>query len=100
MEIELWALLDDSGRAPASAVAEMLAVDPGIREPEFPRLHVIVKKTLRHVQDAPRRGAEILIQMLQHVFEITRIRLVAADILRSVDRVEFDTEFPVRGRKP
>src|SRR5690625_3142910 len=99
MKIEFRTLLDDRRRAPASAIPKILAVDPGIRQSGFPRLDVVVKEALCHMQDTLGRGAKILLQMLQHVLEIAWVRLVAADTLGRVDRVEFDAELPVRGRE-
>ncbi len=68
------------------------AIDPDFGQTHLRRRHHVVGQRLRDVQNLARQNAEIAAHALEHEFEIAQIRLVAADILRGVDRVPLDFE--------
>src|SRR5581483_6554292 len=82
----------------AGAFFGMAAMDPGGREADLLCRDVVVKEALRRVQDV-RFGDAALFELGQHVGEIPLGRLVRADVLGGVDRVELDLQAPVAVRE-
>jgi len=69
----------------------MAAIDPARCKPERVRGLVVVEQTFSGVKDfllPDTAGA----QLVQHVLEVSRRRLIGADVLCGDDRVEFDVE--------
>lgn len=95
MEIDLGRVLWEHGGA-AARLAEA-PVDPGAREARFLRRHMVVMQALRRVQDIGLADTELGIEMREQEGEVARIRLVGADILGRIDRVEGDAELAVAG---
>ncbi len=78
----------------AETLVGMAAVDPAGLQPDRVGRLVVMEHAFGGVQDHvlpdPALG-----KPRQHVFEIAQARLVGADVLRRVDRVEVDAELPV-----
>ena len=60
---------------------------------------MVVKQALGGVQDVLFLQPEVSLQVSQQVFEVGVVRFIGADVLRRVDRVEFNTQLAIRGAR-
>ena len=61
---------------------------------------MVMKQALRGMQDILLFQAMVTVKVFQKVFKVRRGRLVRANVLRRIYRIELNTQLAVRGGKP
>ena len=95
-EIEMRHRIGQHGRTCALLV--MAPVDPGRGNAHSVGGNVVVEQTLRDVEQLIPGNSRVT-DSRQEIFEVSEIRLVGPNLLRSQDLVEFDPKPPVASGK-